>query len=66
MLYIITTKYCIFNVLLCIHELLRNTEQQKNMIMGTLEVFLVIMAVISGGLVVWSYTKSGKKWLNSL
>jgi hypothetical protein len=38
----------------------------KQMIMGTLEVFLVIMAVISGGLVVWSYTKSGKKWLNSL
>ena len=34
--------------------------------MGTLEAFLVIMAVISGGLVVWSYTKSGKKWLNSL
>ena len=33
---------------------------------GTLEAFLVIMAVISGGLVVWSYTKSGKKWLNSL
>lgn len=34
--------------------------------MGTLEAFLVIMAVISDGLVVWSYTKSGKKWLNSL
>ena len=34
--------------------------------MGTLEAFLVIMAVIRGGLVVWSYTKSGKKWLNSL
>ena len=46
--------------------LLRNTEQQKQMIMGTLEVFLVIMAVISGGLVIWSYTKSGKKWLNGL
>nr|DAQ44997.1 MAG TPA: hypothetical protein [Caudoviricetes sp.] len=67
MLYIITTKYCIFSVLQYVYiELLRNTEQQKNMIMGTLEVFLVIMAVISGGLVVWSYTKSGKKWLNSL
>lgn len=38
----------------------------KQMIMGTLEVLLVIMAVISGGLVIWSYTKSGKKWLNSL
>ena len=62
MLYIITTKYCIFTCTM----LLRNTEQQKQMIMGTLEVFLVIMAVISGGLVVWSYTKSGKKWLNSL
>lgn len=35
-------------------------------IMGTLEAFLVILAVISGGLVIWSYTKSGKKWLNSL
>ena len=34
--------------------------------MGTLEAFLVILAVISGGLVIWSYTKSGKKWLNSL
>lgn len=33
--------------------------------MGTLEAFLVILAVISGGLVIWSYTKSGKKWLNS-
>lgn len=32
--------------------------------MGTLEAFLVILAVISGGLVIWSYTKSGKKWLN--
>lgn len=34
--------------------------------MGTLEAFLVILAVIGGGLVIWSYTKSGKKWLNSL
>lgn len=34
--------------------------------MGTLEAFLVILAVISCGLVIWSYTKSGKKWLNSL
>lgn len=42
------------------------SKQQEEMIMGTLEVFLVIMAVISGGLVVWSYTKSGKKWLNNL
>gem|GEM_PF-918617 len=34
--------------------------------MRTLEAFLVILAVISGGLVIWSYTKSGKKWLNCL
>ena len=34
--------------------------------MGTLEAFLVILAVISGRLVIWSSTKSGKKWLNSL
>lgn len=33
--------------------------------MGTLEAFLVIMAVISGGLVVWSYTKSGKNGLTA-
>lgn len=34
--------------------------------MRTLEAFLIILAVINGGLVIWSYTKSGKKWLNSL
>lgn len=55
MLYIITTKYCIFNVL-----------YYKTNDYGDIRSFLVVMAVISGGLVVWSYTKSGKKWLNSL
>lgn len=34
--------------------------------MGTLEVFFIILAVISGGLVIWSFTKSGKKWLDSI
>ena len=34
--------------------------------MGTLEVFLIIMSLISGGLVVWSFTKSGKRWLANL
>lgn len=34
--------------------------------MGTLEAFFIILAVISGGLVIWSYTKPGKKWLDSL
>ena len=34
--------------------------------MGTLEVFLIITAVISGGLLAWTFTKSGKKWLANL
>ena len=34
--------------------------------MGTLEATLTITAVISLILVVWSFTKSGKKWIASL
>ena len=34
--------------------------------MGTLDVFFIIMSVVSGGLVAWSYTKSGKRWLKNL
>jgi len=34
--------------------------------MDNLTVIFMIAAIISGGLVAWSYTKSGKKWLKSL
>ena len=34
--------------------------------MGTLEVFFAIVSLISGGLLAWTYTKSGKKWLKDL
>lgn len=34
--------------------------------MGTLEVFFAIVSVIIGGLLAWTYTKSGKKWLRNL
>lgn len=34
--------------------------------MGTLEVFLTITAIVSGGLLAWTFTKSGKKWLANL
>jgi len=34
--------------------------------MDNLTLILLITAIISGGLVAWSYTKPGKKWLKSL
>lgn len=34
--------------------------------MGTLEIWLTLTAIISGGLLAWTYTKSGKKWLKNL
>lgn len=34
--------------------------------MGILEVFLTITAFVSGGLLAWTFTKSGKKWLANL
>lgn len=34
--------------------------------MDTLSVIFILLAITSGGLVLWSYTKSGKKWLKSL
>lgn len=34
--------------------------------MGTLEVFLIIMSIISGAILAWTYTKKGKKWLRDL
>lgn len=34
--------------------------------MDNLTVIFIIAAIVGGLLVAWSYTKSGKKWLNSL
>ena len=34
--------------------------------METLEAILIINSIISGGLLAWTYTKSGKKWLSDL
>lgn len=34
--------------------------------MNTLTFIFLITAVVSGGLVAWTYTKSGKKWLKNL
>lgn len=34
--------------------------------MGTLEAILTITAIISMGLLIWSFTKSGKKWIANL
>ena len=34
--------------------------------MGTLEAILTITAIISVALVIWSFTKSGKKWIANL
>lgn len=34
--------------------------------MDTLEVIFLITAIVSGGLVAWTFTKRGKKWLESL
>ncbi len=34
--------------------------------MGTLEVFLLISSIIVGGFYLWTFTKSGKKWLSEL
>lgn len=34
--------------------------------METLEAILIITSIISDGLLAWTYTKSGKKWLSDL
>lgn len=34
--------------------------------MDTLSVTFILLAIISSGLVIWSYTPSGKKWLKNL
>lgn len=34
--------------------------------MGTLEIFLILMSIISGGLLAWTFTKQGKEWLHNL
>ncbi len=34
--------------------------------MNTLSFIFLVTAIIGIGLVIWSYTKSGKKWIDSL
>ena len=34
--------------------------------MDTFLFFLILVAVIGGGLLIWSYTKNGKEWLKNL
>lgn len=34
--------------------------------MGTLDILFLITSVFAVGLVIWSYTKKGKKWLSDL
>lgn len=34
--------------------------------MGPFLFLLILLGVVIGGMLVWTYTKPGKKWLNSL
>lgn len=66
MLYIITTKYCIFSVLQYVYiELLRNTEQLNKDMIYAIVTFAAFLAVVVA-IIIWLNTKSGKKWLASL